>query len=76
MTLPTPNTSVGNISFQNTPAVVTATQITKDDTEFTTIATIANFTGKNITVGVGKDYSTLKAAIENALSGDKIYVDE
>lgn len=76
VTLPTPNTSVGNISFQNTPTVATATQITKDDTEFTTIATIANFTGKNITVGVGKDYSTLKAAIENALSGDKIYVDE
>ncbi|OIP54930.1 hypothetical protein AUK10_00275, partial [Candidatus Gracilibacteria bacterium CG2_30_37_12] len=72
--LPTPNTSVGNISFPNPQTIVT--QITKDNTEFTTMTTIDSYTGRNITVGVGKDYSTLKAAIENALSGDRIYIDE
>jgi len=40
------------------------------------MTTIDSYTGRNITVGVGKDYSTLKAAIENALSGDRIYIDE
>lgn len=73
ITLPAYNTSVGNIQYNNpTPD----TGIIKDEVEFTQAATLANFSGKDIFVWVGKDYSNLKDAVLNAKSWDKIYVDE
>lgn len=44
--------------------------------EFQNEATIASFTGKDLSVGAGKTYSTLKDAVNAAASGDKIYVSE
>ena len=72
ITIPTSNTSVGNIKYENP----TDGGVVKSEGEFSEIATLANFTGKDIFVGAGKQYATFKEAIEKASSGDKIYVDE
>lgn len=73
ITIPTYNTTVGAIVYNNPAAPDT---VITTVSELTAPATLATFNGKSITVGNGKMYPTLKDAVLHAASGDKIYLDE